>query len=65
MNSFKSYEIFSTSSHILKSANVRVTINRFLSKNAPFCDVIRGNEILIKVLNPDNLVVLAGIVKFN
>ena len=59
MNPFKSYEIFATSSHLLKSAKIRVTINRFLSQNALFYDVIKGNEILIKILNPNNLVFLA------
>ena len=59
MNPFKSYEIFSTSSHLLKTAKIRVTINRFLSQNALFCNVIKGNEILMEVLNPNNLVVPA------
>ena len=46
---------FSTSLHLLKSAKVRVTINIYLSQNALFCDVLKGNENWIKLLNPNNL----------
>ena len=61
----KVMRFFSTSSHLLKSLKVRVTINRFLAQNALFYDVIKGIETLIKILNPNNLVFLAWIVKFN